>query len=286
MGSAGRREQYGQVFDAVAAEYDAHRSGYPATLVDLAMARGGLAVGSRVVEVGCGTGKLTELLAARGLVVDAVDPGENMIAAARRRVGDDAPVTFHVGRFEDVELPEETYAALFSATAFHWIDPHIGWQKAASLLQPGGLLALLVHTGLRTPESARFEEELIAILGEHAPEIERNGSRSLDVLLDGVPERSGNVSAVWDWLMSDGRHELAVPAAASLFDDVDVASETRVIDENADQMLALFKTTSLWYRVPAERRDQLEADDRALIERHGGSIRTTIGTFLMTARRA
>ena len=91
------------------------------------MRRGGLEAGARVLEVGCGTGKLTELLAARGLEVDAVDPGEAMIAAARRRVGDAPNVRFHHGRFEDVALAEDAYDAVFSATAFHWVEPEVGW---------------------------------------------------------------------------------------------------------------------------------------------------------------
>ena len=64
-----------------------YRQGYPAVLVDAAVARGRLVDGSRVLEVGCGTGKLTELLAAHQLNVDAVDPGPRMIEQAKRRVG-------------------------------------------------------------------------------------------------------------------------------------------------------------------------------------------------------
>src|SRR6266576_1608027 len=100
MEPTGSIRQYGQVFDGIAADYDALRSGYPPALVDLALRRGDLRAGSRVLEVGSGTGKLTELLVERGLVVDAVEPGQNMIAVARGRVGDTAAVTFHVGRFE------------------------------------------------------------------------------------------------------------------------------------------------------------------------------------------
>ena len=58
--------------------------------------------GACVLEIGCGTGLLTEMLVARGLRVEAVDPGPSMVDAARRRVGD-ADVRFHLGRFEDVD---------------------------------------------------------------------------------------------------------------------------------------------------------------------------------------
>jgi ubiquinone/menaquinone biosynthesis C-methylase UbiE len=277
--------QYGQVFDAVAENYDAYRSGYPAALIDLALERGSLRPGSRVVEVGSGTGKLTEALVERGLVVDAVEPGANMIAAAERRVGDNASVRFHLGRFEDVELPEGTFDAVFSGTAFHWIEPHVGWTKVAKLLKPRGLLALLVLSGIREPHTADFEDELIAVGEKYAPGLDRHPSRELGVTLGGVPERSGNVSAVWDWVMSDGRHDLTVAEAEGLFDDVDVTADLREDERTADQIMAQFKTTSLWFRVDPDKRDALEAEDREVIARHGGLIRSTLATFLMTARK-
>ena len=75
MASRGTERPLGEVFDSVTEDYDRVRQGYPPVLMDAAILRGGLASGSRVLEVGCGTGKLTELLAARQLNVDAVDPG-------------------------------------------------------------------------------------------------------------------------------------------------------------------------------------------------------------------
>ena len=132
--------RFGQVFDLAAEAYDSVRSSYPASLLDRAIQRGNLGAGSRVLEVGCGTGKLTELLVERGLGVDAVDPGTNMIAVAQRRVGKTDAVSFHLGRFEDVDLPDKSFDAVFSATAFHWVDPAVGWAKAAAYLRIGGLL--------------------------------------------------------------------------------------------------------------------------------------------------
>ena len=189
------------------------------------MERGGLRAGSRVLEVGSGTGKLTELLAQRGLVIDAIDPGPNMIDAARRRLGSNAAsVRFHLGVFEDISLPKAAFAALFSAAAFHWIDPEIAWSKAAFHLEPRGLLALLMHTAVRDEDTSEDEEEEFrTILRKHAPDLadELPRSRNLETILAGAEVRSNNASEVWDWLMG-GYQGLGTPNAAQLFRDVEV----------------------------------------------------------------
>jgi SAM-dependent methyltransferase len=278
--------RYGQVFDQVAKAYDEARPGYPQALVDLALERGGLVSGARVLEVGCGTGKLTELLVTRGLHVDAVDPGENMIAAARRRVGPSDAVTFHLGRFEDIALPEGAFDAVFSATAFHWVDPAVGWAKAARHLRPGGLLALLVYLHIRDDRSSGFEEDLRAVVERHAPELaaEWRPPHELDDLLARARERRGNASEVWDFLMGEGRHGLAVPEAAVLYDGVEVASRLETVERTADEMIARLRTTSFYFRLDPARREAFEEDDRRVIERHGGTIRGSLATVLMTAR--
>ena len=66
---APKLRSYGGVFDGVAAEYDAARPGYSPELVDAAVKKGALDRDSSVLEIGCGTGKLTELLVKRGLHV-------------------------------------------------------------------------------------------------------------------------------------------------------------------------------------------------------------------------
>jgi SAM-dependent methyltransferase len=279
---------FGHVFDDVAEEYDAIRPGYPAELVDAALERGHLRAGSRVLEVGSGTGKLTELLAQRGLVIDAVDPGPNMIDAARRRLGPGAAdVRFHLGVFEDVSLPEAAFAALFAAAAFHWVDPTIAWSKAALHLEPGGLLALLLHTGLRDKDTSdEEEEEFRGILRKHAPELadELPRSRDLETILAGAELRSNNASEVWDWLMG-GYQGLGTPIAAPLFRDVEVLPLVSRVEYTADELLAHFRTTSLYYRIDPSRRQAFQDDDRRFIERRGGSLQFSQAAILMTAFR-
>ena len=274
----------GETFDAVAEAYDRVRPGYPDELIDTACAGGGLAARSRVLEVGCGTGKLTEALVERGLHVDAVDPGPNMIAVARRRTGGSEAVEFHVGRFEDVQLPEGAFAAVFSATAFHWIDPTVGWAKVAQVLRPGGTLALLMHIGYRNAVTAAEVEALRVVLQKHlgANEMWRP-LQDLPALEAGVAERSADVSAVWTWL---GHHDLTSPDAAALFDDVRCATVPLSHAETADQLCDFLETTSSYRLLEPRTREALQHDIRDLIEQLGGTIRFSDLAVLVTAKRS
>src|SRR5215471_3548537 len=150
--------RYGQVFDEIAAEYDRHRPTYPDELVDQACRVAGIGSGDHVLEVGCGSGQLTRGLVARGLRVTALEPGKRLIALARENLEGAGEVQFVNLRFEDALFPRERFQALFSASAFHWVDPKVSWQKAADVLVPGGTLALVQYFGLQEPRSARDQE--------------------------------------------------------------------------------------------------------------------------------
>jgi SAM-dependent methyltransferase len=271
----------GELFDDIAEAYDEVRRGYPDVLVDAALARGGLAAGSRVVEVGCGTGKLTEALAARGLYVDAVDVGARMIEMARRRVGSTGLVRFHVGRFEEVDLPTGSFDAVFSATAFHWIDPTVGWRKVAELLRPDGLLALLTHRTTADEHTGAFEAGFRNIWAEYTGD-RWPPSRDEPTLLADAERQRANVSEVWDGL-HDGRHRLAVPEAEELFGGAEMRTVRETVEETAEQGLALLRTTSSYLSIAPERRPSFEDDVRRLFDRNGGTIRFPLLTILVTA---
>ena len=272
--------RYAQVFDGVAEAYDRHRTSYPGELVDAVLGRAGLGRGSHVVEVGCGTGKLTELLVARGLVVEAVDPGENMIAFARRRVGEDAAVVFHLGRFEDVELPPGSFDAVLSATAFHWVEPAVGWAKAASLLPPGGTLALLSHLELRS----RLAQEFRDALTRRVPEVTADWPPLCDEadLRAGAEERRGDIAALWTWL---GYHDVRDPAAADLFGDAEVTFVPVPREETAAELWAVFETTSLYHRLQPDVRSAFRADVERLAGAAGGTVRSLQLAAAAAARR-
>lgn len=267
----------GLSFDSAAEEYDRVRPGYPASLVDTACAVGGLSAGSPVVEVGCGTGKLTVVLAERELRVEAVDPGRRLVEIARRRT-EGSHVSFRVARFEDAELPERAFDAIFSAAAFHWVDPGVGWAKAARVLRPGGVLALLTHVhGGADPE---LRAAVRAAWQRVVPEAAGWPSRDVSTIWKGAEERRGNVSELWAWL--EGR-DIATAEAAALFQDVRVATVAEEEVEAAGYV-AFVRTTSAYLGLDSGRRTALEEGLNAAFEAAGGRYGRTTFATLVTAR--
>jgi ubiquinone/menaquinone biosynthesis C-methylase UbiE len=137
-----KRHRQRTLFDGIAERYDMSRPGYPAHVVEFVTATAGLGPGAAVLELGCGTGQLTERLARSGFRLTAIDIGASMIAAARRRLAG-AEVSFQVTSFEDLTAADTSFDLVISSAAFHWIDPEVAWRKSARLLRPGGWLALL-----------------------------------------------------------------------------------------------------------------------------------------------
>jgi ubiquinone/menaquinone biosynthesis C-methylase UbiE len=281
--SSARR--YGTVFDEIAAEYDRHRPAYPDELVDRACQVAGIGSGDRVLEVGCGTGQLTRSLAARGLHVTALEPGTSLMALARQNLEGAGAVEFVNAQFEAAPLPGEHFRAVFSASAFHWVDPKVGWRKAADMLVPGGTLALVQYCGLEEPRSKRDQDALLAAMRKVAPDIAADwpAYRDLDATLAGLEQRRGNVSRAWAWL---GSYDIGQDYAGRLFGDVQVAVLPKLLEHTPDELNAIFRTLSPYARLSPGQRQALEREYEAIYERLGRPIRASVVSALVTARRS
>ncbi len=98
----------------------------------------------RVLDAGCGTGRVTELLAARlprGHVV-ALDGSGAMIASARERLAPFGDRIEYVMADLGRPLPlDEPVDAILSTATFHWVLDHDAlFANLAAILRPGGLL--------------------------------------------------------------------------------------------------------------------------------------------------
>lgn len=170
------------------------------------------APGSHVVDLGCGSGALSEKLLARGYRVTAIDASEEMLAQARAMHPD---IPFAQADATDFTLPEPA-DVIFSNAVFHWIDRDRQPLLAASIarnLKTGGQLvcefggygcAERVHSALEHAFAARGlvypRVFYFPTIAEHAPILEAAGLRVTCALLFDRPTPQQGEDGLRNWI--------------------------------------------------------------------------------------
>jgi SAM-dependent methyltransferase len=124
-------------------------------LADLAA----VAVGQRVLDVGCGPGALTAELVRRlgPAAVAAVDPSESFVAAARERY---PGVSVQLGAAEELPFEDQAFDAALAQLVVHFMErPVVGLREMARVTRKGGVVAACVwdHAGGQGPLSRFWE---------------------------------------------------------------------------------------------------------------------------------
>ena len=128
-----------------AGEYEAvstPQTSWGASFLEVFLERRGLRGDEQVVDAGCGTGRVTELLLCylpNGRIL-AVDASGSMVEAARERFAGDSRVRVERQDLLQLEV-ERPVDVIFSTATFHWIRDHDRlFRRLARALKPGGML--------------------------------------------------------------------------------------------------------------------------------------------------
>ena len=152
-------------FGAVADEYERARPGYPAETVERLATELRLGKGTRLLDLGAGTGKLTRMLTPLGSLVVAAEP----LASMREhlaRVLPDVPLVAAVA--EALPFAGSSFDGVVCAQAFHWFDGHRALPEIQRVLAPGGRLALMWNV---KDESVPWVRALGDILRPHQQKV-------------------------------------------------------------------------------------------------------------------
>ncbi len=155
-----------QRFSSRVADYVRYRPGYPAGMMTILAAAGGLKHGCKVADIGSGTGISAAALLDVGCEVFAVEPNTEMRQAAEEQLGGN-------GRFHSIGAPAETTTLadqsvdlVFAAQAFHWFDVPKARAEFSRILRPGGFIALVWN--VRQMDSTLFLRDYEALLKTYA----------------------------------------------------------------------------------------------------------------------
>ena len=207
------------------------------------------------------------MFAARQIRVLAVEPSAEMAAVARRVCAAFPDVQIEQSDFERWDPAGREFPLVFAAQAWHWVDPAVGFTKAARVLRPGGVLAAFWNRPVWA--GAELREVVLDAYRRTAPEL----------LDESDPIHPGTS------LPSDGRDWRRGIVASSGLAAAELRDYEWTQTYSADDYAALLETHSTVRVLDADRRRALVDAVARAVESHGNELRLPFLTRLCLARR-
>ncbi len=194
-----------------------------------------------------------------GYRIHAIELGERLAALAAANCRRWPAVSISAGAFESFEAPAGHYDLVFSAQAFHWIDPMVRLTNTVRLLSQKGSLALLYNF---TP----FLEGPLAILNDKLEH--ETGGRITQSQTRGDIDR---------WV-----NELR---ACKLFEPCQLREYPWQQHYSAEEYIGLFRTYSDYRNLGLDRQSKMADVIRRTIDDSGGSVLRSYVCVLIHARK-
>ncbi len=253
-----------RLFGSDPAAYELGRPGHADEVYDILRERCGLRPGTRVLEVGPGTGQATRRLLELGAApIVALEPDPALAEFLAGRL--DARVDIRESTLEDADLPDAAFDLAVAASSFHWVDEEIGLARIRDALVPGGWVALwwTAFGDANRPDPFRA---------------------ATDGLMEGLPQSRSAVEGGRPFA-HDAEHRIAALERAGLTDVLPCRIEWWHTWDT-DGIRGLFGSFSPVLSLDSERRERLLDSIAEIAERDfGGSVTKPLVTSLYTARK-
>jgi SAM-dependent methyltransferase len=216
-----------------------------------------------MLDVGCGTGVIGRQLQAMGCQVLGVDPDARMAEIARQ-----SGLPVEVATFEAWDPAGRTFDAVVAAQSWHWVDQVAGTAKAAQVLRPRGLLAIVGHVFEPPPEIAQAFADAYRRAVPDAPfrlPTDRPSGESYRMLYDGFAQK----------IRDDGR-----------FGEPEAWRFDWTRPYSRDEWLDLLTTTGGLTSLAPAQRDEVAAAVGSVIDALGGGFVMGYVTLGVAAVRA
>jgi ubiquinone/menaquinone biosynthesis C-methylase UbiE len=249
--------------------YDRARPAYPPALFKQLDDHFNFRIGETALEIGCGTGKATEHLAARGLTITGIDIAPDLLAIANGKLKG-WKVRLLQSSFEDFTAPDALFNYIVAAAAFHWIDPAIAFKKTRFLLKENGAV-ILIWTIRRDPDSPE-RAAIDGMYGKYAPS-----------LLARPWQETGPAAGISQTAYNEARAMLEKDIAEGRFRNLKTFTVHRQQIYTTEDYLSLLDTYSDHKRLKPDERTCLYAALKTFINERGGRIEIPYDCVALTA---
>lgn len=184
-------------FESGGADYARYRPQYPAALLDYLLSL--TPAHHHALDVGCGTGQLTGLLASAFTKVTAIDPSQTQIDNAEPH----ARIEYRVGPAEQLPPTLHDINLITVAQAAHWFDLPAFYREAQRVAAPGAVIALISYGVLKPDEAirARFRQFYYDEIGVYWPperQLVDNGYAGIAFPFTEIPVPEMEIRLQWD----------------------------------------------------------------------------------------
>jgi SAM-dependent methyltransferase len=179
-------KKLGTTFREGGENYHNSRPDYPSELMRDIIQFSKINKNSKILDVGCGTGKSILPLIEKGYKnIVGIDISDSMLNVARKLMPNNQ---FHNISFEDFTSPEQFDLILFG-TSIHWINNDVVYKKVKELLKSGGTIA--IFWGHHTPEKSKFVEGLKNIYEKNSHDYPSDFKDALTKICERIKNTSG-----------------------------------------------------------------------------------------------
>lgn len=130
-------------FGRTATDYGRHRAGFPNAFFERIENLGLIKMGTRLLDIGTGTGTIARGMALRGCTTSALDISEQLIATSKQLDSqEDVQISYHIASAEATGLADESFDVVTAGQCWHWFDGNQAAQEVKRLLVPDGYIII------------------------------------------------------------------------------------------------------------------------------------------------
>lgn len=263
---------------ASSSAYDTHRPSYPSDAVETFLEA--LEIkhenGAKILDLGAGTGKFTELLAARseGYEILAIEPHDGMRTELEKK--NLKNVTVRKGTAEQMQdVADQSQQAVVVAQAFHWMSNMDALKEIHRVLRPTAVLGLIWNIeDYNAPKEWDVQQSWANTMRDVMWSLEDGQSRFRDMQWKKVFDEQGSSNPLAIFSSSP---IFGLPVGEQTFDfkrwsskeDVwrTIQTHSQVANLPPDRLAAVEKI--FWNAIDSE---ETETDDQGRVSVHGKTV--------------